>query len=179
MKLQLRWPLWRPLASIVLYEAGWYACVKAAALGALGWGIAAACVSIAWQLAIGRHRIADLKLMAAAVGVGLVWDTFLVQAHLVTYASHVPFTAVAPVWMLVLWAQLGAILGEPLAWLHLRMWLASALSAIGGTASYAAGVRIGAVAFVSDTFTVPVLVLGWAVMVPALLVVARRLHLRR
>jgi len=178
LKFSVQWPVWRLLASIALYEAGWYACVKAAALGAMGWGIAAAGVSIAWQLAISGRRGADLKLMAVAMGTGLVWDTFLVQAHLVTYASHMPFTAVAPLWMVVLWAQLGAVLREPLRWLHGRMWLGAALGAVGGAASYAAGVRIGACAFANYWISLAVLAVGWSLMVPLLLHVARRSDLQ-
>jgi hypothetical protein len=172
LKISLQWPLWRPLLSFVLYEAGWYACVKAAALGAMGWGIAAAAVSIAWELTISRRRGADLLLMAVAVGTGFLWDTLLVQTHLVTYASHEPFTATAPLWMLVLWAQLGSVLREPLRWLHRRLWLAAALGAVGGAASYAAGVRIGAVAFSNYPLALAVIAAGWSAMTPMLFALA-------
>jgi hypothetical protein len=108
--------------------------------------------------------------MTVAVGTGLVWDTLLIQTHLMTYASHQPFTAVTPLWMLVLWAQLGSVLREPLRWLHGRKWLAAALGAVGGAASYAAGVRLGACAFPEARLALAVLAAGWAVIMPMLLV---------
>jgi len=166
------------VATIAIFEAAWFACVIAAAHEAMVWGIAAVAGSILWQLSISRHRSVDLTLMAAAFAVGLVWDTALTQLHLVVYASHAPFTGIAPLWILALWAQLGSVLREPLRWLHGRPWLTAGLGAVGGAASYAGAARMGACAFPDAQLALLVLAVGWALALPALSQLARRLDAR-
>lgn len=173
------WRAWRVLASIAIFEAAWFACVASAAHGRMGWGIGAATISILWQLAISSRRRADLLLMVAALGTGLLWESFLVQARLVVYASHAPFAAIAPLWILALWVQLGAVLREPLRWLHARPWIAALLGAVGGAAAFAAAARLGACRFPNTALALVVLAAGWAVALPLLLRLARRLDLQR
>lgn len=168
------WPRWRLLISIAIFQAAWFACIAAAAQGMTGWGIAAVAVSITWQLSISARPGIDLALMGVAFATGLMWDTFLVQTNLVVYASHVPLAAVAPLWILALWAQLGTVLRGPLHWLHSRLWIAAVLAAVGGAAAYAAAARFGACAFPDLPLAMLVLAAGWAVLLPALLHVARR-----
>lgn len=159
----------------MVFEAAWFACVVSAARGQMVWGLAAVAASIALQLAISRKRRADLLLMAVALACGLVWDTTLSRMHLVVYASHWPFLAVAPIWILALWVQLATVLRDPLRWLHGRPVLAVGLSAVGGAASYAGAARLGACTFPEPALTLIVLAAGWGIMLPLLLQLARRL----
>ncbi len=161
------------LATFLIFEAAWFACVLGAAHGQMGWGIAAVAVSIAWQLGGSNRRGVDLTLMAVAFGVGLAWDTLLSQAGLVVYASPAPLAAVAPLWILALWIQLGSILREPLRWLHGRPWFGVALGAVGGAVSYAAAARIGACSFRDPVVALGVLAAGWGILLPALLYLAQ------
>lgn len=165
----------RLLICFALFEAAWFACIAGAAHGAPGWGIAAVLVSIGVQLILSGRRNADLLLIAAALACGLVWDTALAQAKLVIYSSHVPLPAIAPAWILALWAQLGSVLREPLRWLHDRPWLAMGLGAIGGSVSYAGAARMGACEFPEPALAMGALAAGWGVMVPLLLRLARRI----
>lgn len=163
----------RLVATFVLFEAAWLACVVGAARGAMAWGIAAIAVSIAWQLAFSRRRHVDLKLIAAAAVVGIIWDTLLVQSDLIVYASQQPFASLAPLWIVALWAQLGSVLREPLRWLHYRPWLAVVLGAMGGAAAYAGAARLGACSFPDARVALGVLAVGWGVLLPALIYLAR------
>lgn len=172
MKAASRRPVAAAIFSIVLFEAAWCACIIAVAHGAPAWGIAALGVSIAWQLATSHNRTADLLLIAVAACTGLAWDTFLVQARLVDYTAHQPFAAVAPLWIVALWAQLGAVLREPLRWLHQRLWLAAMLGAVVGAAAYAGAARLGACSFADAPTALAALAIGWALLLPALLKVA-------
>jgi hypothetical protein len=165
-------------ACIVVFEAAWFACIGGAAHGYVGWGMAAVSASIALQLMLSNERKVDLLLILVAVACGLAWDTALAQAHLVIYASHIPLQAIAPAWILMLWAQLGSVLREPLSWLHARPWLAVVLSAAGGAASYAGAARLGAVSFPAPAVAIAILGAGWGVMLPLLLWLARWLDRR-
>lgn len=164
---------WRLVATFVLFEGAWVACVAGAANGWMGWGVAAILVSIGWQLAISRRRDLDLALIAAAFGLGLAWDTLLVQSGTVVYASHAPFSWMAPLWILALWAQLGSVVREPLRWLHHRPWLGVLLGGVGGAAAYAAAARMGACQFPQPMVVMGVLAVGWGILLPALLYLAR------
>jgi hypothetical protein len=163
----------RLIATFVLFEAAWVACVVGAARGHMGWGIAAIAASIAWQLAFSRRRNTDLQLIAAAAGVGVIWDTLLVQSDLIIYASQAPFASLAPLWIVALWAQLGSVLREPLRWLHYRPWLGVVLGAVGGAAAYAAAARLGACSFADPRVALGVLAVGWGILLPALIYLAR------
>jgi hypothetical protein len=163
----------RLVATFVLFEAAWVACVVGAARGFMGLGVAAILVSIGWQLAFSQRRRIDLKLIAAATVVGLAWDTLLVQSGLIVYASHAPLASLAPLWIVALWAQLGSVLREPLRWLHHRTWLAVVLGAAGGAAAYAAAARLGACSFPDPPAALGVLAVGWGILLPALIYLAR------
>ncbi len=166
------------IACIAVFEAAWFACILGAAHGHVAWGMAAVAVSIALQLALSNRRGTDVLLMVVALACGLLWDTALSQSQMVVYSSHVPMHAIAPAWILILWAQLGAVLREPLGWLHGRPLLAAVLSAAGGAASYAGASRLGAVAFPEPVLALIVLAIGWGVMLPLLLYLARWLDRR-
>jgi hypothetical protein len=163
----------RLVATFVLFEAAWLACVMGAAHGLAVWGIAAIAASVAWQLAFSQRRSTDLKLIAVASVVGLTWDTLLLQADLIVYASHLPFASLAPLWIIALWAQLGSVLREPLRWLHYRPWLGVVLGAVGGAAAYAGAARLGACSFPDARVALGVLAVGWGILLPALLYLAR------
>ena len=167
-----RW--WRLAASVVIFESAWLACVISAAHQVMGWGIGAVLASILWQLAISDRRGADLVLISAAFVTGLVWDTLLTQTHIVVYASHAPFAAAAPLWILALWMQLGSVLRDPLRWLHDRPGIAAGLGGLGGAAAYAGAARLGACEFPNLALAMAVLASGWGVLLTLLLRLARR-----
>jgi hypothetical protein len=169
------WPVTRLVVAFVAFEAAWFAAVIGAARGWPVWGMAAVAASIVLQLAGSDRRRADLGLIGVAALVGLVWDSLLVGSGTVRYASPGPLTGLAPAWIVLLWAQLGAVLREPLRWLHRRPGLAAALGAAGGAASYAGAARLGACSFDDPLRAGLVLAAGWAVLLPLLLALARRL----
>jgi hypothetical protein len=170
--------LFRRIVDIAIFQAAWFACVLGAARGATGLGEAAVAGAVAWQLGTGRRYWVDLLLMAAALGTGLVWDTFLGWAHIVVYASPASLPAIAPTWILALWVLLGSVLREPLRWLQGRPWLAVPFGAVGGAASYAGAARLGACAFPDEARALAVLAAGWGVIFPLLSELARRLDAR-
>lgn len=55
-----------------------------------------------------------------------------------------PYATLAPVWVLMLWLQLGPTLRFSLGWLSRRYLLAAVLGALGGPVAFLAGERLGA-----------------------------------
>ena len=169
----------RLAASVLAFQGAWFACILTAAHGTPWPGLLAVLAAVCLMLALGNARRADIALVVVAVLTGVVVDTLLVQLGLVRYASPGPLPALAPAWILALWALWGAILREPLGWLHGRPLAAAALGGIGGPLSYAAGARMGACTFPEPAMAMAALALCWAVVTPLHLALAARLNRRR
>jgi hypothetical protein len=162
------------VATFVAFELAWLACVLGAAHGWPWTGVALAMIVIALSVALGAKPRVDAALVAAALVIGFIWDSSMAQLGWITYAEPGPLPGIAPVWILALWALLAIVLREPLRWLHSRLPLAALLGALGGPLSYAAAQRLGACRLVEPTAAGLALALGWAVITPLLLVLARR-----
>lgn len=165
----------RLLAGVLVFQGAWFACVLGAAQGRAGWGVAAVVVALAVLLAASGRRGADLRLIAVALATGLVWDSLLAGTGVVVYSAPGPWPGVAPAWILALWALWGAVLREPLRWLHGRPVAGALLGGVGGALSYAAAERLGACRFDDPVIAGAVLAAGWAVITPLQLAHARRL----
>ncbi|MFN3304721.1 MAG: DUF2878 domain-containing protein [Roseateles sp.] len=164
--------------NLIAFQLAWFACVLGAARGMPAWGIAAVAAAVALQLVVSDARLADVALLAAALAVGLVWDTALLRAGIVVYASPGPLADWAPGWILALWALFATVLREPLRWLHGRWLLAAVVGGLGGALSYWGAVRLGAGQLPDFALAMGVLAAGWALMTPGLLALARRLEAR-
>ncbi len=166
----------RLAVGFALFQGAWFACVIGAAQGAAGYGIAAVVAVLALLLAASRERIAELRLIALAMAVGVIWDSLLARTGVVVYASPGPLPGWAPAWILALWALFAPMLREPLRWLHGRPLLAALVGGVGGPLSYAAAARLGACRFPDPALAMAVLAAGWALIVPLLLAAAQRLE---
>lgn len=165
------------VALFCLFQAAWFACVLGAAHDRAGLGIlaVAAAVLVTWSLS--DRRGVEVLLTLLAVLLGLAWDTLMLRAGWVRYASPGPgpLSLWAPAWILALWALFATLLRGPLSWLHGRPLLAAVLGGVGGPLSYLAAVRLGAGSFQDTTQAMLILAAGWAVMTPVLTETARRL----
>jgi hypothetical protein len=161
-------------ASLVLFQGAWFAVVIGAARGQALPGIVAAAVVIAMLLVLSEQRGAELRLLALALAIGIVWDSGLARSGVVEYASPGPLPGWAPPWILALWALLAVMLRGPMRWLHERPGLAALLGGAGGALSYAAAARLGACRFADPALAMAVLAAGWALIMPLLLAAARR-----
>lgn len=162
--------------NIVLFQAGWFACVLGAAHGRpLAGAAAALAIASGWILRAPRPG-RELALVLAASLAGLALDSLLAQSGWVAFESALPAAGLAPVWMLALWALFAVTLNVSLRWLRHRLLLAGALGALGGPAAYYAGGKLGALSFADAPAALVLIALGWAFATPALLALARRLE---
>ncbi len=162
------------LANFAAFQIGWFACVLGAA-HALPWagaGIALAIVALHLARA-GRPR-AELALVLIAAGIGALWDSGLAALGWIRFASGVLVEGTAPYWIVAMWMLFATTLNVSLAWLKRRMALAVLFGALGGPLAYLGGAKLGAVTLVAQGPALVALALGWAVITPLLLEVARR-----
>ena len=161
------------IINIVLFQAGWFACVLSAAHGQpwIGTGVAAAVV--AWHTLRAARAAEEIKLIAIAVLIGALWDSLLVMLGWIAYPSGTLIAGAAPHWILALWALFATTLNVSLRWLKQCLLIAALLGAVCGPLSYWAAARLGAAAFVKPMAVVIALAVGWALIMPALMLLTR------
>lgn len=156
------------LLCVLAQQGLWLLLVWAAAQGLDAWASLAALAALALFLRrLGAARWRVLAVLALGVLCGVAVDGSLSKLGLVMYAGAELAPALPPLWILLLWALLAALvaalpqLGNP--------WLSALLGAVGGPLAYAAAAALGAVALAPaalwavGTFyalALPVLVLG-------------------
>jgi len=162
------------LVNFIAFQLGWFACVLGAAWGWpwAGTGIALAIVALHLTRAPQPQREATLVLGAAALGA--LWDSLLVALGWIEYPNGILVAGTAPYWMVALWMVFATTLNISLAWLKRRLPLALIFGAIGGPLAYLGGAKLDALVFANQTAALTALAVGWALLTPLLLALARR-----
>ncbi len=163
------------LLNFVGFKLGWLACVLG---GANGWPLAGTAVALAIVLlhvALAAAPGRELTLILIAGAIGAAWDSMLAASGLLIYATGAPFAVAAPYWIVAMWLLFATLLNKSLRWLHGRLWLAAAFGAVGGPLAFYAGHRLGAVDFADPRAALVALSVGWALIMPLLVVLAQRL----
>ncbi|MFY2762511.1 DUF2878 domain-containing protein [Arenimonas sp. MALMAid1274] len=167
-------------ANVVGYQLVWLASVAGAGQGMAWAGPLASLVFVALTLAFGGKRQADLRILGLALVLGFVLDTAFAASGWLVYAQAWPWAWAAPVWIWSLWAGFAMTLNHSMAFLHDRPWAAALLGLFGGPLAYwAAAGAFDAVSFGAPVpWVIAALALGWAVVLPLLLALQRRLSPR-
>lgn len=119
-------------ANFALFQAAWLVC----ALAPRPWDLLGGALALALQFAfICAPR--EWRVVAAVIAVGGAIDTALAAAGIIHFDA-----AVAPPWLLLLWANFAATLRHSLAWLSRRAALAAVCGAIAGPVAYGGGAAI-------------------------------------
>jgi hypothetical protein len=163
--------------NILGYQAVWFAAVAGAGRGLAWAGPLAALVFAAATLALGGKRSADLRSLALALPVGIALDSAFAASGWLQYAQPWPWSWAAPAWIWALWVGFALTFNHSLGFLGRSPGLATLLGLVGGPLSYwVAASGFDAVAFGAPPVQVLVaLGLAWALALPALLAVNRRL----
>jgi hypothetical protein len=170
------------IANAVLFQIVWIACVGGGGAGLWWLGPLAVVAFFWWQLSISSFRHSDLSMVLIAAPLGMTVDTLLIALDLLKYRTPGPWgPEVAPIWIVALWVAFVLTLNHSLAWLKGTPALALVVGGAAGPFSY----WVGATTWRAVDFTAPmVVVLGalmivWAVVTPALVLLADRLRVRR
>ncbi len=166
----------RLVLNVIAFQFGWFACVLGAAHDQPWLGSAVVAVLVAVHLATAVRPAVEARLVAAALVIGVVWETLLLAGGWIEYSTGVVWAGVAPLWIVMLWALFAITLNSSLGWLKGRLLVAAVFGAVGGPLAYWGGVRLGALVFVEPLFAVIALAVGWAVLTPMLVVLAQRLE---
>jgi apolipoprotein D and lipocalin family protein len=162
--------------NIVAYQVAWFACVLGAAYGMPWIGAAVSFAVVAAHLALTRQRATELKLIGAAIVIGLLVDTALMRSGHLWFVSGTWPEGVAPYWMLSLWAAFATTLNHSLRWVVRRPWISTLLGAIGGPLAYLAGAKLGALHIAAPETALPMIGVAWGLAMLALSLVSLRLQ---
>jgi len=164
------------VVNLVLFQVVWFATVLGAANGSYWPGSVAMSLTLVAHYFLTRTRRTDFMMVALAASVGLVVETLFLRSGLLVYKGTDVLAQLAPVWVLILWANFALTLNGCLRWLHGRYLLAAMLGAIGGPLSYFGGLRLGAAtADVAMPIIMLVIAITYALVTPLFLAGARYL----
>jgi len=166
---------WTTPVDVALYQAGWLACVAAAAHDAVWAGVLIASALTAARLGLSDRPGPELRLVLSGAALGVAIDGALAAAGVVTYTSGQPAAWLPPLWILCLWMLFATLFSRALAWLRGRYVLAAVLGALGGPPAYLAGERLGAIEVPNTALALLTLALAWALATPLLTRLSERL----
>ncbi|MCW8900067.1 MAG: DUF2878 domain-containing protein [Gammaproteobacteria bacterium] len=161
------------ILNIVLFQLGWFACVLSAASNQPMLGAIAAVIIISIHLFISKQYKEELRIIAIAMVIGLVWDSLIVSMGWITYQSGMVFSFLAPYWIVLMWALFATTLNFSMSWLKGKVLLAAIFGAVAGPLAYYAGVKLGAVEFNNVMNSLISLSIGWAIFTPLLLKISK------
>ena len=159
----------RLILNLTAFQAGWLAAVLGAAQGLAWLGPTAAALAIALHLGMAHRPSREVRLLLAAVVVGVILEQVLLLAGYTHYPGDPRWV---PIWMIAFWPLFATTLNVSLAWLKPRRRLAVIAGAVAGPLAYAAGEALGAIRL--EGHALPAIALGWAVALPLLLALASR-----
>lgn len=160
--------------NFIAFQAGWFAAVLSAAAGrpALGFGVMLAVIGL--HLYRSPRPAQEIALIGLCGLIGGVWDSALVTAGWVSYASGMLAEGLAPYWIVGMWMLFATTMNVSLGWLKGRTALAVIFGAVGGPLAYLTGQKLGGIVLVDVVAALVALAAGWGVMMPLLLRLAER-----
>jgi Protein of unknown function (DUF2878) len=164
----------RLTVNFIAFQIGWFACVLGAAHDRAWIGTLTTVLVVSLHLLTAVRPSAEARLVMAAIVVGAVLDSVLLSTGWIRLQGGLMFNAIAPHWILALWALFATTLNVSLRWLHGRWLVALLIGAIAGPLSYWGGVRMGAAEFVQLPHAIVGLAVEWAIATPLLMWFALR-----
>jgi hypothetical protein len=162
----------RIIKNLTFFKLGWIACVVFAAAGRPELAaLSVAAVAAIHLLGVSAPLKETLLLVAAAV-VGLGWESLMVWSGLVQYPGYPESTFVAPYWIVAMWVLFATTINHGLSWVKRSGWVAALAGLFGGPVAFYGGMKLDAVVFSDPVTALVVIGLGWAILLPALVVIA-------
>lgn len=162
------------VVNAILFQVLWFACVIGGAQHVIWPAVVSGIAMSIWQLHPSRRHVTDLIVLLAALVLGLIIDSSWIMFGLLEFNDSRPFALLAPGWILIMWIGFGLTINHSMAWLMKHPALPPLMGFIGGPLAYFAGLRLGAVEYQIEFWTMS-LILGviWAIVLIILVKIAR------
>ncbi len=160
------------LLNFLLFYLGWFCAVLGAAGETPLLGPAVTIPIVGWHLYAAKQPRQEATLLLLVALIGASFDQALVSLNLVQYRGATQ--ALLPLWMVGLWLQFGTTLNVSLRWMREKVAVAAVLGLLGGPAAYWSGVKLGATLYIEPQWTLTLAAIGWAIVTPTLMMLAKR-----
>jgi hypothetical protein len=164
------------LVNFIGFQVGWFACVLGAANDKELLGMIVALGVIIYHIVAQGASHKELKLVLAAIVIGLIWETWVLNLDILRYPSHSEALFLAPSWLIMMWALFATTINLTMGWLKGRWILSVFMGAVFGPLAFIGGERLGAVVFLDSTLSIITLSAGWGLLMPLLLWIAERIN---
>lgn len=164
------------LVNILGFKLGWLSAVIGAARQMPWLGPAVLLAVLFVHLRQAKRPDLEIGLVVACGIIGAWFDSILAATGWVSYPSGQIDPHIAPYWIIAMWMLFATTLNRSMSWLKGRPTLAAAMGAIAGPLSYYAGSRLGGIEFVSPVAATITLSVGWALIMPVVVLLAERLN---
>jgi hypothetical protein len=159
-----------------LFQIGWFACVLGGAKDYALTGTLVATAIILFHIIRAPKWHKELMIVFVAMFIGFIWDSYLVYQNWLGYPYGQLSMNTAPYWIVIMWGLFATTFNVSLNWLKDRPVIAVLFGAIGGPLAYYAGAKLGAVQFNDSSAGLIALAIGWAVLMPLLLLLSDNLN---
>ena len=159
--------------NIALFQLGWWCAVLGAARQQVLVGPCVIALVLLIYIVPSRRRVRALALVLVALALGAACEVGLRATGMTAFSTGPWSIAGVPLWMIALWGLFATTLTSSLRWLQGRWLLGSLFGAVGGSLSYVAGARLGALDLPASA-SLWVIALLWALALPLLSALARR-----
>lgn len=166
----------RKVANFVLFQAGWFTCVLAAAAGYEWIGPVAVLMIVVVHLSVIERSWSELMFLLFAGLLGTVLDSVQVWLDAVRFSGTSLFGVLCPLWIIALWFAFSTTLNVSLGRLRRRYGMAAILGLLAGPATYFGASRLGAVVLPDLGFALLTVGIEYAVAMPVLLAVSDRIR---
>ena len=106
--------------------------------------------------------------------IGAVWESILAATGWLTYPGGASSAGLAPAWLPALWLLFAAQFNTTYRWLKPRAAAAVILGMLAGPLSFHAGAALGALHFAKPWPAAITLAVGWGILLPVVVFLARR-----
>ena len=163
------------VVNFVAFQFGWFSSVLGGAQGLPWIGPVAVMLIVALHLYRAEQAQKEFLLILSCGFIGAIFDSVLVYAGWVGYPSGPFVNGMAPYWIIGMWMLFATTLNLSMRWLKDRYALAALMGLVAGPLSYIAGQKLGGIEFVERLTALIALGIGWAVIMPALMLLSNRL----
>lgn len=164
------------LVNILGFKVGWLSSVLGGAREMPWLGPAVLVVVLAFHLRQAKRPDLELGLVLACGIIGVWFDSILAATGWVSYPSGQIDPNLAPYWIVAMWMLFATTLNRSMSWLKGRLALAAVMGAVAGPMSYLAGNRLGGIEFEAPLAALITLSVGWALIMPVVVLLAERLN---
>jgi hypothetical protein len=159
------------LFNCFLCYVGWYGAIVLAAYDYPVLAPAILLPIVIWEIMAGKEPMKRFIIVLLLILTGFAVETVLIQMHILTYASPLGLlTGTPPLWVLGLYALIGATFDDIIQWLNERSFvypILTLIGSVGGGFNYYLGSKIGAISFPSgDLKGVIAAGIVWGLLLP-------------